>query len=175
MRIKRVQQMVYSAMFAALIAICAQIQIPLSVVPVNLALIAIHLSAALLGAKGAVTATVTYTFLGLLGLPVFTGLAGGPGILFGPTGGYILGYILSAWVTASILAHRQITYPRLCFAMASGTLLCCLSGMVWFMLLTGTAPAAAFINCVLPFLPGDAVKVLLSALLAQRLRSSLCQ
>lgn len=169
MRTGRVREMVYSAVFAALIAVCAQIQLPLPPVPVNMALIAVHLAAALLSTKAALASTAAYALLGLMGLPVFTGLAGGPGVLFGPTGGFILGYSVSALVT-SLLLRRGRSYPRLCLAMVCGTLCCYVLGTAWFMLLTGTALPAALGWCVLPFLPGDAVKVTVAAAVARRMK-----
>lgn len=169
MRTGRVQEMVYSAVFAALIAVCAQIQIPLPPVPVNLALLAVHLASALLGAKAAGGAAGAYALLGAMGLPVFSGMTGGPGVLFGPTGGFILGYILSAAVTAWLLRGGR-GFGRMCLAMACGTLCCYGLGTIWFMVLTGTGLITALGWCVLPFLPGDAAKVLLAAAVARRMK-----
>lgn len=169
MRTGRVQEMVYSAVFAALIAVCAQIQIPLPPIPVNLALLAVHLSSALLGARAAAGAAAAYALLGAMGLPVFSGMTGGPGVLFGPTGGFILGYMLSAAVTARLLPGRR-GYLRTCLAMAAGTACCYAAGLAWFMLLTGADFTAAVGVCVGPFLPGDAVKVMVAAVVAGRMK-----
>ena len=101
--------------------------------------------------------------------PVFTGMRGGPGVLFSPTGGFILGYCLCSLVTSRLVRGGR-SYPRLCLAMACGTLCCYALGTLWFMLLTGTGLLPALVWCVLPFVPGDAAKVLLGAALARRMR-----
>ena len=71
------RQFCFCAVFTALCAVCAQIQIPLPMVPINLALFAVHLAGALLGAKRGVAAVAAYVMLGALGAPVFAGFAGG--------------------------------------------------------------------------------------------------
>ena len=164
-----VNQMVHSAVFAALIAVCAQIQIPLPIAPVNLALLPVHLAAVLLRPRATLASTAAYALLGLMGLPVFTGMRGGPGVLFGPTGGFILGYCLCSLVTSRLVRGGR-SYPRLCLAMTCGTLCCYAQGTLWFMLLTGTGLLPALGWCVLPFVPGDAAKILLGAALAGRMR-----
>jgi len=169
MRRTRVQAMVHSAMCTALMAVCAQIHIPLPPVPVNMALLAVHLASALLGAKAAAISAAAYALLGAAGLPVFAGLAGGPGVLFGPTGGFIAGYVLCAAVSAQLMRGGR-SFGRMCLAMAAGTLCCYALGTAWFMALTGTGLGAAIAACVLPFWPGDAAKIGLAAAVARRMK-----
>lgn len=157
------------ALFAALTVICAQLVIPLPMVPISLALLAVNLTGALLGPRLGAASMGVYALLGLAGAPVFASFGAGPGILFGKTGGYILGYILAAFLTGLLLCKRQ-GYGRTCFAMAMGTLACYAFGTAWFMAVTGLNLGAGLGYCVLPFLPGDAVKVLAAAWLAKRLR-----
>ena len=83
------RSLVLCALMAALTAICSQIQIPLPMVPINLALFAVHLSGALLGWKYGALSMVVYALLGVIGVPVFAGFGSGPAVLFGKTGGYI--------------------------------------------------------------------------------------
>ena len=158
------------ALMAALIAVCSQIQIPLPAIPVNLALFAVHLSGALLGAAGGTLSAAVYVLLGVIGLPVFVGFRAGPAVLFGKTGGYILGYLFCAWLVGLLSRRHPFTFRRLCLSMTLGALVCYFFGTVWFMILTGLDLPAALSLCVLPFLPGDAVKIALAALLALRLR-----
>ncbi|MBQ8130480.1 MAG: biotin transporter BioY, partial [Clostridia bacterium] len=73
------------ALMAALTAVCSQIQIPLPMVPINLALFAVHLSGALLGARRGALSMTAYALLGLVGVPVFSGFTAGPATLFGRT------------------------------------------------------------------------------------------
>ncbi len=167
------RRLTLAAFFAALTAVCSQLQIPLPMVPINLALFAVHLCGAALGPKWGALSMAAYAGLGAIGVPVFAGLGSGPATLFGRTGGYILGYILAAAIVGLLSRRWGFAFPRLCAAMAAGVAACYLFGTLWFMALTGTGLGASLSYCVLPFLPGDAVKIALAALLAQRLRPSL--
>lgn len=164
---------ILAALMAALTAVCAQIQIPLPLVPINLALFAVHLCGALLGARYGALSMGVYALLGAVGVPVFAGFTSGPGILFGMTGGYILGYILCALLVGLLTRKLGFTMKRLCASMLAGVIVCYAFGTAWFMAVTGTNLAASMSYCVLPFLPGDAVKIVLAALLALRLQKPL--
>ncbi|MBQ9010678.1 MAG: biotin transporter BioY [Clostridia bacterium] len=156
------------AFFAALTAICSQIQIPLPYVPINLALFAVHLCGILLGSRRAVIAETVYLLLGLIGLPVFTALTGGPGVLLGKTGGYLIGYLLCAFVDGQV-AGRNIPLWRMALQMLVGTTACYLFGTLWFIFLTKMSLMLSLSYCVIPFIPGDLIKIGLAALLAGRL------
>lgn len=170
MRSTLTRSLVLAALFAALTAVCSQIQIPLPYVPINLALFAVHLSGALLGPKWGALSMAAYALLGAVGVPVFAGFKSGPAALFGKTGGYILGYILCALIVGLMTRRFGFRLPGLCLSMAVGVAACYLFGTVWFMALTGMNLVASLSYCVIPFLPGDAVKILLAALLALRLQ-----
>ena len=124
----KVRSLTLCALFAALLAVCSQIQIPLPMVPINLALFAAHLAGAVLGAKyGALSVTV-YAALGLVGVPVFAGFGAGPATLFGRTGGYVLGYILAAAIAG--LWRERHGFAPLRLALGLAGLLCAGNGMV---------------------------------------------
>ena len=161
------------AMFAALTAICSQIAIPIPPIPINLALFAVHLSGALLGAKFGLFSQLAFVLLGAFGLPVFQGFSGGMGIITGPTGGYIVGYLVAAFLVGLICERWGRSFRKLCIAMVIGVAACYAFGTVWFMMLTGKGLVAALGMCVLPFLPGDALKILGAAWLVQGLRKPL--
>ena len=161
------------ALMAALTAVCSQIQIPLPMVPINLALFSVHLSGALLGAKYGLLSMAAYALLGVVGVPVFAGFKAGPAVLFGKTGGYILGYLLCAFLVGLLSRKWRFSFPQLCLAMALGVAVCYTFGTIWFMVLTGMNLTTSLSYCVLPFLPGDAVKIVLAALLSLRLREPL--
>ena len=167
------RNLVFAAMMTALTVICAQIQIPLPMVPISLALFAVHLSGALLGAKGGALAMAAYALLGILGVPVFAGFKCGPSVLFGSTGGYILGYVLCALLVGLLSRRFGMTFHGLCLAMAIGVLACYAFGTAWFMLVSGMNLAASLSYCVLPFLPGDGVKIVLAAAVVLRLQKPL--
>ena len=164
-----------AALFAAMTAICSQIQIPLPMVPINLALFAVHLCGALLGAKWGALAMAAYALLGAVGVPVFSGFAAGPAVLFGKTGGYILGYILCAAIVGAMTRRIGFTFPKVCAAMVVGVAVCYAFGTAWFMVLTKMNLMTSLTYCVIPFLPGDAVKIVLATVLALRLKKPLAQ
>jgi biotin transport system substrate-specific component len=170
MKRTNVRMLVLTAMFTALTAICAQISIPLPNVPINLALLAIHLAGAVLGARYGLAGAVAYLLLGAAGLPVFSGFRGGIGALTGITGGYLAGYALCALLTG-LLCRGSRSLPALCLGMVPGTLLCYALGTTWLTVAAKMPYAAALSAGTLPFLPGDAVKILLAAYLTQKLRS----
>lgn len=165
------------ALFAALLAICAQLVIPLGPVPLSLALLAVLLCGGLLPAPWAALSVAAYLLLGLCGVPVFAGFRSGPQTLLGLTGGYLLGYLPAAVLTA--LLGRRGPWWRLPLAMLVGVAACYALGTVWFMVCwtaqkgAGISLSAALSMCVWPFLPGDALKIALAALLVRRLRGPL--
>lgn len=173
MRSTLTRSLVLAALLTALTAVCSQIQIPLPYIPINLALFAVHLCGALLGPKWGALSMAAYALLGAVGVPVFAGFKSGPAALFGKTGGYILGYVLCALVVGLLTRKGRMTLRRLCLSMVVGLAVCYLFGTLWFMALTGMNLAASLSYCVLPFLPGDAVKILLAALLTLRLQKPL--
>lgn len=160
------------ALFAALTAICSQIQIPLPNIPINLALFAVFMAGAILGTGYGTMSIVVYVLLGAAGVPVFAGFKGGLGALTGATGGYIIGYILCAFLTGFLIRCIGGKLYQMVIAMVIGLVACYGLGTIWFMILTGNSAAASISVCVLPFLPGDAVKIALAALLSVRLRTS---
>lgn len=165
------QQLCECALFAAFLAVTSQIQIALPLVPINLALFTVHLCAVLLARKQALFTILTYLLLGLIGLPVFSGFSGGMGVLFGPTGGYLIGYLASAWVTSVLVEKMKANQINLFVAMACGTLACYGLGTVWFMVLTNMSLWVTLGYCVFPFLIGDVIKITCAMLLAKRLQS----
>ncbi len=165
--------MILAAVFAALTGILTQIQIPVDLVPINLALFSVFLAGALLGPKYGALAMVVYVLLGAVGLPVFSGFSGGLHKLVGPTGGYIVGYVACAFLVGFLSRRWSLRFTMLAIAMILGTLACYALGTAWFMIVTGRDLATSLGLCVIPFLPGDAAKILLAALLAGRLRAPL--
>lgn len=165
--------LILCALFAALTAVCSQIQIPLPMIPINLALFAVFLAGALLGPRFGSASMVVYLLLGAIGVPVFAGFGGGPGILLGKTGGYLLGYILAAGLTGFLSRKWGFSFLPLAAAMLLGAGVCYLFGTVWFMVVTGSSLWMSLLYCVFPFLPGDAVKIALASVLALKLKQRL--
>lgn len=163
-------RMVLCALMAALIAVASQIAIPLAMVPINLALLAVFMTGFLLEKRWALTSVMVYLLIGAVGLPVFSGLRGGPQHLVGPTGGYLIGYLLSAGIV-SALAPWADSFLKRVFICALAVVACYVPGTLWLMWQTGKNLPEVMGFAVLPFLPGDALKCLAAAFLAPRLKS----
>lgn len=162
------------ALFAAGMALCAWIAIPLPPVPITLQSFALLLCLQLLGGKyGSITCLV-YLLLGALGVPVFSGFRGGLGALLGPTGGYLLGFLLTALCYWAITARLGSRLPVRIAAGCVGLLLCYGFGTVWVLIYTAGAGTVSIWTAlgqyVLPFLLPDALKLAAAVSLAQRLR-----
>lgn len=166
--------MVFMAIFAALICIAGPIAVPLpGMVPISLGTFALYLTGALLGSKRGAVSTAVYIMLGAVGLPVFTNFMGGFAKLLGPTGGYIVGYIPLVLITG-MFAEKALKKRWLMPAgMVLGTVVMYMLAMVWYMILYNADIVTAFLNCVLPFLPGDSIKIVLTTVIAIPLRSRL--
>ncbi len=166
----RVHRMVLCALFAALTAVCSQIAIPMPWgVPINLALFAVYMAGTMLGAFWGTVSQLVFVALAAIGVPVLAGFQGGPSAIFGKTGGYVLGYILAALITALISKALGRKFWSLCVAMVVGCAVCYVLGTIWFMTLTGADLASALGWCVLPYLPGDVIKIALAAILTIQL------
>lgn len=169
-----IRSMVFMAIFAALICVAAPYAIPMpGLVPISLGTFAIYLTGAMLGGKRGTVAVCVYILLGAVGLPVFTGFAGGFAKLLGPTGGYIVGYIplvLLTGIFSDMPSKKHWTMP---VGMVLGTAVMYAFGTAWFMIMNGSPLGAALMNCVVPFLIGDTIKIVLSTIIALPLRSRL--
>ena len=168
------RKMVFCALFAALMVVFAQIQVPLpGLVPISLATFGVMMAGLLLGWKFGLLAVAVYVLLGAVGVPVFAGFKGGIAALTGPTGGYIIGYLPYAVLAGLPVKKAQESFWGRLGLLALGTLACYTLGTAWFMHATGRTLGESMGLCVLPFLPGDAVKMGLSSFLAPRLRKAI--
>lgn len=165
--------LIYCALFAALIAVFAQLSLPVGPVPISLATFGVMLCGLLLGWKYGFAAVAVYILLGAAGVPVFSGFRGGIGVLAGATGGYIVGYLPYVLLCGLPIPALQKSAVGRCLLMEIGTVVCYALGTGWYMRLTGSTWWASMGLCVAPFLPGDAAKILLAAFLAPRLRKAL--
>lgn len=165
----KTKEMLLSGLFGALTAIFSQIIIPMGVVPVSLATLSVMLSTVFLGKKWGTLSQIIYLSLGVIGLPVFHGMQGGIGVLMGPTGGFLLGYPLFAWMMGWMTERRH----PLVLSMIAGTVTCYLFGCIWFWMLTKGTLWSVFLSCVIPFLPVDGLKMLITWWLSKRLQGKI--
>src|SRR5688500_10230669 len=150
--------------FSLFIAAAAQFAIHIGPIPVTGQSFAVLLTGALLGSRLGAAAVIAYLVEGAVGLPFFAGGAAGIARFFGPTGGYLLAFPAAAFVTGAFAEHGwDKNYPQAVAAMAIGSALIFFGGWAWYSVLTNTPPVTAFQIAVLPFLPGDVIKISLAA------------
>jgi len=159
---------------SALVGICSHIALPLWFTPVPLTLqpFAVLLLGLLLGPRMAAATLGAYLLEGAAGLPVFTpGFALDMGIahLLGPTGGYLMSYPAAAALVAWLRKHSRRGVKSAMLSAALGDALILLCGLVWLALWTHASMGSAFALAVLPFLPGDALKIVAAAAVAKGL------
>ncbi|MDQ3666758.1 MAG: biotin transporter BioY [Acidobacteriota bacterium] len=150
--------------FSLLVALSAQIVIPIGPVPITGQTFAVLLTGALLGSRLGAMSMIVYLIEGASGLPFFYGGTSGILHLLGPTGGYLIAFPAAAFITGAFAEHgwdkRFLTAAA---SMAIGSALIMLSGWAWFALITNTSLSVAFQLTVLKFIPGDIIKILLAA------------
>jgi biotin transport system substrate-specific component len=149
---------------ALVVAVAAQVIVPLVPVPVTLQPLAVLAVGGLLGAAGGLSALLLYLFLGIIGLPVFAGGATGASKLIGLTGGYLLAFPIAAAVTGALVERAPSSTLRILLACAVGMLIIHIGGVSQLAFLGGD-PVLAFRVGFVPFLTGDLIKVGLAALI----------
>ena len=166
----KLKEMTVIAVFSALLCIISPFAVPIGPISITLATFGVYLSGAVLGSKRGGAAVAIYLMLGFVGLPVFSGFAGGIQRLFGATGGYLVGYILCAFITG--LFAEKFKKPWACpLGMIAGTAALYSFGTAWYCILTGSKLLPALSLCVLPFLAGDGIKIACASALAIKIKS----
>ena len=169
----KVLNLAYIALMAALMAICAWITLPIGPVPFTMQTFGVFVAVGLLGGRRGTIAVLVYILLGAVGLPVFAGFNSGPSVLLGPTGGYLIGYLVGALLCWAITAKLGTATKVLAPAMILGLIVCYAFGTIWFLqVYTGGGSAAtltgALAMCVFPFVIPDLVKIALAVLITNR-------
>jgi len=166
-----IRQMTLVSLFAALTAIGAFISIPIYPVPFTLQTLFTLLAAMILGSVTAASSQIIYVLLGAIGLPVFAGFKAGLGILFGPTGGFLFGFIISAYVIGKIIElKKEINILYYFLAGLSGTVIIYIIGITQLSLVTGIGIKRALLVGALPFLPGDILKIIAASFIAHKFK-----
>jgi biotin transport system substrate-specific component len=166
-----IRQMTLISLFAALTAVGAFISIPIYPVPLSLQTLFTLLAAMTLGSVIGASSQIIYVMLGVIGLPVFAGFKAGIGILFGPTGGFLFGFIISAYVIGKIIElkkEKNIFYYFL--AGIIGTIILYIIGITQLSLVTGIGIKKAIAVGMLPFLPGDILKIIAASFIARKFK-----
>ncbi|MDO4277146.1 MAG: biotin transporter BioY [Eubacteriales bacterium] len=171
--------MVYIAIFAVLMAVCAWISIP-TAVPFTLQTFGVFMAVGVLGGKRGTLSVLIYIILGAIGIPVFAGFNGGMGVLLSNVGGYIVGFLFSAlamWGLEKLLGRKPLMQV---ISMVIGLIVCYAFGTVWFMMVytrtTGAVGLGAVLGwCVVPFIIPDLIKIGLALVLSRKMRVHMIQ
>jgi biotin transport system substrate-specific component len=170
MPIEKLRWMVLASLMAALTAVGGYIHVPIGPVPIVLSTLFVLLSGLLLGSRWGLASMGLYLLVGAMGLPVFSGGRGGIAHFLGPTGGYLFGYVLAAWVTGLISEHFRGLLPWDVLAVVLGSLVIYALGVPWLRIVTPMSWTKTLMVGVIPFLIGDAIKASVAVILARAAR-----
>ena len=174
----KTKDIVNIAMFATLLSVCAWIYIPMTI-PFTMQTFAVFLAMFVLGGKKGTIVIIIYLFLGLIGMPVFSGGTAGPGVVFGPTGGYMIGWIAIGWLVwltdkvanNGTVGKKSLQIP----VMAAGLIICYTFGTLWYLYIyakdgTQAGMITVLATCVLPYIIPDIVKMTLACTISKRIK-----
>jgi biotin transport system substrate-specific component len=165
MSLEKLNALVLCSLMAGLMAAGAFIHIPLGPVPIVLTNLFVLLSGLLLGSRWGAASAALYLLVGAIGFPVFYGGRGGMAHLLGPTGGYLFGFIFSAWITGFISERFPQSLKGIAAAVIFGCLFTYGLGVFWLKAITQMTWNKAWMLGMVPFLPGDALKAVLAVIL----------
>jgi len=167
----KLNSMVIAAMLAAVMCILGPISLPIGPVPISLTNMVIFFTVTLLGCKYGTISTAIYVLIGIAGLPVFSGYSGGMAKLMGPTGGFIVGFILLAFVSGFFIDLAKGKKSVIIFGLVLGAAIDYVCGTAWFVFLTKSSVLHALAICVFPFLIGDAIKIFIAVYAGEMLKA----
>ena len=175
----KIHPLILTALFTALIIIVTYIKIPIPPVPITLQTAVILLAAILLGKKYGTLSVILYTLLGLFGLPVFAGGSGGFGYIITPTFGYIIGFILSAFVCGFIAERNKNSFKMLLLSAFAGMAIIYICGMAYYFIIQSLWFQSEIdikkfiISFFLLPLPKDIITCFIVSIIGKRLLSSI--
>jgi len=159
----RTRAIAYVAMTIAIIAVSAWVTVPIGPVPFTLQMFAVTFALLILKPKQAIAAIAGYLALGAIGVPVFSGMRGGIGVLMGPTGGFLWGYLIGVSLAVAVLAlFRRRGVDNFAVGMLCGLLFTAVAyvcGWLQYMFVANVGPFESFLVCVAPFIVVDIIKV----------------
>lgn len=167
----RTKQMVLIALMTTVTCVLGPLSIPLpfSPVPISLTNFAIFLAIFVLGMKSGTISFIIYLLLGAIGVPVFSSFRGGLQVLAGPTGGYLIGFIFLALIMGFALEHFDRKLVPTIIGMIIGMAVCYAFGTVWLAKLLSLSFKEGLMMGVIPYLPGDAAKIIIAAIVGPKL------
>lgn len=170
---KKICRFLAVTVFIALTTLSAFVRIPLPLTPVPLTLqtLFVLLSGALLGRGLGVLAQTGYLLLGLTGLQVFTGFGSGSLYILGPTGGYIVGFVLASFFTGNLFSGEKHSWWNTLLKFLCADFIILFSGMLWLKVALSCTFSQAFLLGFLPFVPGDLLKVVFATAVFNKIHS----
>jgi biotin transport system substrate-specific component len=162
-------------MMTAVICVLGPISVPIpgSPVPISLGTLAVLFTVYVLGMKKGTFSCLIYILLGLVGLPVFSSYSGGPAKLFGPTGGYIFGYIFMALLSGYFIEKWTRKRYMQFIGLVIGVAICYLFGTMWLSIQASMTFYAALAAGVIPFIPADLIKIIIVLIIGPEIRKRL--
>ena len=162
-----VYQLCFMALMAAVTCILAPMSIPIGPIPISLTTVYV------IGTKAGVCSYCIYVLLGIVGLPVFSGYVGGPAKIAGPTGGYIVGFVLMALIGGFFIEKFKRNFALTLVGWVLGTFVDYCLGTVWFVYVAHCSLLYALKVCVYPFIVFDLGKIVIATLLGHAVRYAL--
>lgn len=169
----KIKNLVFIALMTALICVCSWVTLSIGPVPFTLQTFAMFLAFVILGGRDSSIAVAVYILLGIVGVPVFAGFKSGIGTITGPTGGFILGFLIAAllyWAVPRKLKNSNI--KRLIVFIILNAV-CYAAGSAWFVLFKYGTWATALTACVIPFIVPDALKISLAVIIGGEIAGKL--
>lgn len=172
----KVKTIVLIGLMTAVTCVLGPLSVPLpfSPVPVSLTNLAIYFTIYVIGMKRGTISYLTYLLTGFIGVPVFSAFTSGPAKLLGATGGYLIGFIFMALICGFFIDRWPAKLYLHFTGMVLGTIVCYLFGTIWLAWQSGMSFSAAALAGVIPFIPGDLVKIFLAMLAGPQIRKRLC-
>lgn len=168
-------QMAVTALMAAVMCVLGPLTVPIGAVPISLANFVICLTAWLLGPKFGTLSVAVYLCIGLIGVPVFSGYGAGLAKIAGPTGGYLVGYLLLALIGGLFIEKSNGNPVVSGIGLVLGDVACYVLGTAWFVFQMQCELGYALSVCVYPFIALDLAKIVVSCVVGALLRKRLVQ
>ncbi|OBR91406.1 MULTISPECIES: biotin transporter BioY [Clostridium] len=170
----KLREMTTTAIFTALTAILAQISIPLpfSPVPITFQILAVYISAVILGSKLGALSQLVYVLLGAVGVPVFANFHGGLSVVLGPTGGYLIAYPIIAYIIGKI-SEKELSFVKSIIGLIISLIFCYAIGVLQLSFITKISIEKSILVGAIPFIPLDTIKVITAYILGCRVREAL--
>lgn len=170
-----IREITLAGLFAAITCVLTIVSIPLpfTPVPITLQVFGVVIAGAILGAKLGFLSQLTYLLIGLIGLPVYSNYGSGPAKLFGPTGGFIFGFVVAAFIigliidkTSFLKTNMLIKYIIILFSMLIGVFIIYTVGVAQLMFVLNVSLKSAIAMGAAPFIAADLIKVFVGSFIA---------